>query len=95
MKCPWYPLIFCIISTNSKERFNVFKNLVLQKKVDIFLLEKIMFLKKSNYLYVKKKCDLKKIYNNVWGKFMYKQVSKYNLMLFDSSSFFTIGIMTI
>lgn len=79
---------FCIISTNSKERFNVFRNLFIQKKVDIFLLEKFMFLKKSNYLYVKKKCDLKNIYNNVWGKFMYKQVSKYNLMLFKEVKVF-------
>ena len=38
---------FCIVSTNSFERFNVFKNLVDQKKIEIFLLEKFMFLKKK------------------------------------------------
>lgn len=79
---------FCIISTNSKERFKVFKNLAIQKKVDIFLLEKFMFLKKNNYLYAQKKCDLKNIYNNVWGKFMYEQVKKYNLMQFNDVKIF-------
>ena len=70
---------FCTVSTNSFERFNVFKNLVDQKKIEIFLLEKFMFLKKSNYSYVKKNYDCSKIFNNVWGKFMYKKVLKYNI----------------
>ena len=74
---------FCIISTDSKDRFAIFKNLAKQKKIDVFLLEKIMFLKKSNYLYVQKKYDVKNIYNNVWGKFMYEQTRKYDLKSFS------------
>ena len=46
---------FCIVSTNSKERFKIFKKLASQKKIEIFLLEKFMFLNKRHYTYVKKK----------------------------------------
>lgn len=74
---------FCIISTNSDERFSIFKNLVKQKKIDIFLLEKFMFLKKKDYIHTKKKYEIKNIFNNVWGKFMYEQVYKYNLISFN------------
>ena len=61
------PLVYSYLFTRHSffKRFNIFKNLAVQKKVDIFLLEKFMFLKKSNYLYAQKKCDLKNIYNNV------------------------------
>ncbi len=37
----------CILSTPSKTRFNLFKKLYRQKKIEIFLLEKFMFLKKK------------------------------------------------
>lgn len=70
---------FCIISTNSKQRFSVFKKLMLQKKIEIFLLEKFMFLVKKHHINVKNYFDVKKIYNNVWGKYLYKEASIFNL----------------
>ena len=38
-----------------------------------------MFLNKKNYINVKNYFDVKKIYNNVWGKYLYKIASKFNL----------------
>lgn len=70
---------FCIISTNCKQRFSLYKKLALQKKIKIFLLEKFMFLFKRNYIFVNNHFDVKKIYNNVWGKYLYKEVFKFNI----------------
>ena len=79
---------FCIISTNSSQRFSLFKKLILQKKIQIFLLEKFMFLIKNHYINVKNYFDVKKIYNNVWGKYLHKEASKFNLKSYHSVQIF-------
>lgn len=73
----------CILSTPSKTRFNLFKKLYRQKKIEIFLLEKFMFLKKKNYDYVKQNYKINKIFNNVWGKYLFKLSQNYNLKFYD------------
>jgi hypothetical protein len=75
---------FCIVSTDSRDRYKVFKKLVFQKKIKIFLLEKFMFLKKKDYIFVKNNFNTQKILNNVWGKFIYQKTAKYNLDTYES-----------
>jgi hypothetical protein len=75
---------FCIVSTDSRDRYKVFKKLAFQKKIKIFLLEKFMFLKKKDYIFVKNNFNTQKILNNVWGKFIYQKTVKYNLDTYES-----------
>ena len=70
---------FAIISTNSKERYSVFKELVLKNKnkVNFFLLEKFIFAKINHYkkfynLFSKYK---KKIMINSFGNYIFKKSS--------------------
>jgi hypothetical protein len=47
-----------------------------------------MFLIKNHYINVKNYFDVKKIYNNVWGKYLHKEASKFNLKSYHSVQIF-------
>ena len=81
---------FCIISTDSKPRFKILKQILEQKKIKIFLIEKFIFQKVSQYEFLSKNYYTKNIYVNVWGKFIYFKIKKW-LKKFSS---YDISIIT-
>lgn len=73
-----------IISTNSKERLKVLKDLYKTNKIKYLLLEKFLFSKKKEYLIFSrliKKYNIKNIRVNTWGSFLVKKLSLKKLIV--------------
>ena len=68
---------FVIVSTDSKNRFNVTKNILKYNKIKFLLLEKFIFLKNVHYKIISEYIKKKKIkcYINSWGFFLAKKLS--------------------
>ncbi len=62
---------FAIISTNSKERYDVFKKLISKNKIKFFIFEKFIFSKISEY----KKFN--KLYYNYYNQIMVNSIGSY------------------
>jgi hypothetical protein len=71
-----------IISTKSRERFNVFKNFQRNNKSKFFLFEKFVFLKAHNINYVLKNIDHQNIFINSWGSIISNEISKKKISKF-------------
>lgn len=76
-------LDFCIVSTDSKPRYEILKKIIKKIRVETFLIEKFIFNKKYQYNNFKKKFKTDNIYVNVWGKFFYNKIKK-KLLLFNN-----------
>ena len=64
---------FCaIICTHSIDRFEVVNKLIKKNKINFFILEKFLFIKKNQYKKIKKIFNINKIFVNVWSNIIYK-----------------------
>jgi hypothetical protein len=68
---------FCIVSTDSKPRFSILKNILDKNRIKVYLIEKFIFQKISQYNFFSKNYSTKNIYINVWGKFIYNKIKKW------------------